>query len=281
MGMKLNKHFDFWDSVDRPRWLTDASYVTVMGSRAYGSYELDSDYDFYGFCVPPMEVIFPYLAGDIPQFGKQKKNFNQLQLQEIPSEKYGDTDITIYNISRYFQLVMDNNPNMLDSLFVPDDCILLRDRVGKMVRDERRIFLSEKLFHRFKGMAFSHMKRITSRTREGKRKDHVEKYGFDVKDASHVVRLMCEVEDFLLKGDADISANASVIRAVRNGEWSLEDVTSFFEKQLAFLEGKLEAGESVLPKYPDEDKIKVLLVNCLEESYGSLSKYSWNVLGGR
>lgn len=278
--MTMDKHFDFWDTVNKPKWLTDASYVTLMGSHAYGSATEESDYDFYGFCVPPMNVIFPFLSGDIPQFGKQKKNFNQLQLQGIPSEKYGDTDITIYNIARYFHLVMENNPNMLDSLFVPEDCIVFSDNVGKMVRERRRIFLSEKLFHRFKGMAYSHMKRITSRTREGKRKEHVEKYGFDVKDASHVVRLMCEVEDFLLKGDADISANACVIRAVRDGEWSLEHVTDFFEGKITFLESELELGKSVLPKYPDENRIKILLVECLEEKYGSLSEYGWNILGG-
>lgn len=274
----MNNTFDFWEDANKPIWLTDASYVTVMGSHAYGSATEDSDYDFYGFCVPPIEVVFPHLLGYIPLFGKQQKNFNQLMLQGVSSEEYGDVDITIYNIVRYFHLVMENNPNMLDSLFVPEHCVVLSDNVGKMVRDNKRLFLSEKLFHRFKGMAFSHMKRITSRTREGKRKEHVDKYGFDVKDASHVVRLMCEVEDFLFLGDADLSANSSVIRDVRNGEWSLTDVETFFEGKIAYIERALEVGKGVLPKYPDEDKIKLLLVECLEEKYGSLEKYSWGLM---
>lgn len=273
------EHFDFWDDIDKPKWLNNYNYLTVMGSRAYGNYTEDSDYDFYGFCTPPPEILFSHLVGDIQDFGNQKKRFNQLQLQHIPSEVFGDTDLTIYNIVRYFHLVMGMNPNMLDSLFVQDDSIMCMDRVGKMVRDNRHIFLSQKLWHTFKGMAWSHMKRITSRTREGKRrKEHVEKYGYDVKDASHVVRLMLQVEEFLFTGDCDISSNADTISDVRNGLWQLDDVESFFEGRLEYVQGKLDLGESVIPEYPNQESIKELLVFCLEETYGDLSVFGYNIL---
>lgn len=270
---------DFWDDLNKPKWMDSYSYLTVMGSRAYGSATEDSDYDFYGFVVPPQEVVFPYLVGDIPGFGKQKNVFNQLQIQGAESETYGDVDITIYNIVRYFHLVMQNNPNMIDSLFVPDSAIVYADEVGKLVRYWRHDFLSQKLWHTFKGMAWSHMKRITSRTREGKRKNYVEKYGYDVKDASHVVRLLGEVNDFLFTGDCDISSRGEKIREVRSGQFTLDEIKKIFDVEMDMLEHRMSNGESVLPQYPDQVKIKTLLVYCLEEKYGSLSKIGWNRFG--
>ena len=272
----MEKIFDFWSTIDKPKWLTDTDYLTVMGSRAYGCALEDSDWDFYGFTTPPVEILFPHLAGDIPDFGMQKKRFNQLQLHGVPSEKYGDVDLTVYNIVKYFDLVMGMNPNMVDSLFVPDDAILHMNGVGKLVRENRHSFLSQKLWQRCKGMAWSHMKRITSRGRLGKRKAIVEKFGYDTKDGSNVVRVIEEAQDFLFKGDADISANADKIRRVRNGEWALDKLKNYFEASLENVEIKLEAGLAVIPEYPDQDAIKALLEWCLEEKYGQLANFGYN-----
>lgn len=273
----MQEIFEFWNDLNKPKWLNHVNYLTVMGSRAYGSTTEGSDWDFYGFTTPPAGITFPHLKGDIEGFGKQKQLFNQLQLQGIPSDKYGDVDLTVYGIVRYFQLVMDNNPNMTDSLFVPDDVIVYMDRVGRIVRENRKVFLSQKLYHTFRGMAYSHMKRITSRTREGKRKEWVKKYGFDVKDASHVVRLMLEAEDFLLTGDADIFSNGQEILSIRNGEWSLDNVKDFFNDRMSYLEHIIKSDECVLPKYPDEYAIKTVLEWCLEEEYGSLAKFGYGI----
>ncbi len=275
------EQFDFWQDLNKPKWMNThtPSYLTLMGSRAYGTATPDSDYDFYGFVVPPAEVVFPHLAGDIPHFGKQKNLFNQLQIQGQNSENWGEADITVYNIARYFHLVMEGNPNMIDSLFTPDDCVMVLDNIGQMVRDNRKIFLSQKMYHTFRGMAYHHMKRITSRTREGKRKEYVEKYGYDVKDAANVIRILLELDDFLFFGDCDLSSNADDILSVRNGEWTLKHVEDFFDDRMFELERAKLNKEFVLPEHPDQDEIKKFLVACLEESYGNLRHLSWGIFG--
>ena len=49
-----------------PKWLGgNVHYLTIMGSVAYGVSADTSDVDVYGFCIPPKEVIFPHLAGEI------------------------------------------------------------------------------------------------------------------------------------------------------------------------------------------------------------------------
>jgi uncharacterized protein len=55
-----------------PKWLPDNTcYMVVMGSHAYGVNSSDSDFDIYGVCIPPKDLVFPHTAGEIPGFGRQ------------------------------------------------------------------------------------------------------------------------------------------------------------------------------------------------------------------
>src|ERR1700722_1640573 len=52
-----------------PKWLVpNIHYETIMGSVAYGVSSDTSDLDVYGFCIPPKEMAFPQLLGEIPGF---------------------------------------------------------------------------------------------------------------------------------------------------------------------------------------------------------------------
>ena len=263
---------------DRPKFITNDSvnFLTLVGSHAYGGAMPESDYDYYGFVTPPIAEVFPHTRGEINGFGRNKNKFEQWEIQHRKIDDK-ETDITIYNITKYFQLVMDCNPNMVHSLFVPDNCIIHMDKIGQMVRNNRHLFLSEKAFHTFRGMAFSHLNRIKNRKRkpEGNRAELAEKYGYDTKDASYCLRLIWELEEVLFEGDLHIDRFGDEIIAVRNGKYKLHEVIDIFEKKSAEIE--FRRRNSVIPYFPDENKIKDLLVDCLEEKYGSLSKIGYGI----
>jgi hypothetical protein len=169
-----------------PAWLSsNTHYLTMMGSVAYGVSSDTSDMDLYGFCLPPKEIVFPHLSGEIFGFGTQKKRFNQWQQHHIkdPCAMQGkgrQYDLTVYNVVDYFNLLMQNNPNMIDSIFTPDNCVLHITRIGTMVREKRRMFLHKKCWHTFKGYAYAQMKKIRNKERESSsRRDLIEKYGYD------------------------------------------------------------------------------------------------------
>jgi len=166
---------------------------------------------------------------------------------------------------------MDGNPNMIDSLFVDDDKIIFIDEIGRLVRTNRKIFLSQKCFHTFRGMAHSHISRLKNRERIGNRSLLIQKYGYDVKDASHIVRLIFELKQIMTEGDLNLTRNKEIVFGVKNGEWSKQEVVSFFEEQMIVLENINKDNKSVVRYSPDEKKIKKLLIDCLEISYGSLS----------
>jgi predicted nucleotidyltransferase len=135
-----------------PRWLVDQTqYLTVMGSVSYGVSGDTSDVDVYGFCIPPKDMVFPHLAGEIHGFGTQIQRFEQWQQHHVmpPDGREISYDFQVFGIVRYFQLCMECNPNMIDSLFTPRRCVMHSTQVGEIVREARKQFLHKGAWHKF------------------------------------------------------------------------------------------------------------------------------------
>ncbi len=259
-----------------PRWLpVNVQYETIMGSVAYGVSSDTSDVDVYGWAIPPKDDVFPHLGGEVLGFGHQRKRFEQFQEHHIPDRDalagHGRTyDLTIFSIVKFFQLAMENNPNVVDSLFTPITCVLHSTRVGNLVRENRRLFLHRGAWPKFKGYAYSQLHKIAIKEPTGKRADLVAKHGYDTKFAYHVVRLLGEVEQILLEGDIDLQRDHERLKAIRRGEWTEARLREWAASKEADLERAYAA--SPLPATPNEAKLKELLLNCLEEHYGSLAE---------
>lgn len=257
--------------INPPAFLRDCvHYEVMMGSVAYGVSSNKSDVDVYGICIPPKEIIFPHLAGYIHGFGRQRKEFFQYQQHHVQDKDANkEYDLSIYNIVKAFQLCMENNPNMIDMLFVPQFCILHTTRIGNMIRENRKLFLHKGCWYKFKGYAFSQLHKMRTKNPEGKRKETIEKYSYDVKFAYHVVRLLDECEQILTFGDLDLTRNREQMKAIRRGEVPEQSIYDYFNEKEKSLEKLYH--ESKLRYSPDEPAIKQLLLDCLEEHYGDLS----------
>jgi uncharacterized protein len=257
--------------VGMPKWLpANMHYEVMMGSVAYGVSSDASDVDVYGFCIPPKELVFPHLAGEIDGFGTQVPRFYQYDPHHIKDPAKGkEYDLAIYSIVKYFDLVMGCNPNMIDSLFVPRRCVLFSSPIGEMVRDRRKLFLHKGAWHKFKGYAYSQLHKIGQANKSNpKRAADVEAHGYDTKFAYHVVRLLNEVEQIMVEHDLDITRDREQLKAIRRGEWKLEYLHEWFEAKEKALEGVYAA--STLRYGPDEEALRELLLDCLEHHYGSL-----------
>ena len=258
-----------------PKWLPDnIHYETMIGSVSYGASSDMSDVDICGYAIPPREDVFPHLRGEIVGFGRQKKNFEQYQQHHIQDKDAAggsgrEYDITIYSIVKYFALTMDGNPNMLDSLYTPHDCVLHITKIGQAVRDSRDVFLSKNIYHRYRGFAFSQISKMSGKTEDSKRYEMIQKYGYDLKFAMHAIRSVLECEQLLAEGTLDLRRNAAMLKAIRNGEWTEQQVRDWFSQKEMLLQPLYNS--SPLPYAPDESKIKDLLLACLEEHYGSLA----------
>jgi len=103
----------------------------------------------------------------------------------------------------------------------------------------------------------------------GKRRVIVDTYGFDLKFAYHCVRLLLQVEDVLATGEMDLQRHREHLKAIRRGDVSLEEIENWFFEKEKHLENLYHESNAV-PYQPDEVQIKQLLLNCLEQHYGSL-----------
>lgn len=257
---------------------TNVHYETIMGSHAYGVADTSvkdkiPDYDVYGFAIPPKEFIFPHLNGHIPGFGPEPPKFEQFQKHHMfdPDALGGvgkEWDLQIFNIVKFFDLCLGNNPNMIDSLFTPENCVVHCTQIGRMVRDQRRLFLSKLCWKKFRGYAQTQLKKMNDKEPIGGRREIVEKHGYDVKFAYHVIRLLDEAEQIMLEGDLDLQRAREVMKAIRRGEWTADEVRKFaMEKDTAM---EVAYTNCKLPEHPPIEPIRQLLVNCLEAHYGSL-----------
>jgi predicted nucleotidyltransferase len=286
--MNLLEHLAREKRIRPPSWLVDnCMYLTIMGSVAYGvadttSEEEQSDLDLYGFCIPPKEIVFPHLAGEVWGFGRYKEgmpknSFGQYQQHHVldPSARGGkgrEYDLTIYNIVKYVQLCSECNPNMIDSLFTHETCVLHCTRVGQILRDNRKKFLHQGICDKFKGYAYSQVKKLEGKDPAEGSKRHalIQKYSYDTKFAYHIVRLLNEAEQLLLEGDLDLMRNREQLKSIRRGEWTLQQIMDYFERKRVDLESV--RSRSDLPPAPDMNALRDLLLQCLEAHYGNLDK---------
>lgn len=270
----LNKNVHIIEQLTKqgtpPKFLPLNTHLLVtMGSQAYGVSTAESDHDIYGFCIPPKGYIFGHLEGYIDGFGHNPLKFEQYQQHGISWNKK-EYDFTIYSIVKYFELCRQNNPNMIDSLFVPEDCINFCTKIGRMVLDNRHMFLSKQLWVKYRGYAFSNKHKLLNKNpKEGKRKELVEKYGVDTKYLYNIVRLLNEVEQLLEFGDLDLRRDREMLKAIRKGMMTQDEVLEFFENKTKHLENLY--AKSKLPDKPNEKTLRQLLIECLEEHYGDLS----------
>jgi predicted nucleotidyltransferase len=247
-----------------PAWVKGrGNYEVIMGSNAYGVSGDISDVDLYGFLIPPKEYLYPpkeCLLG----FSKKLYNFDQIQKHHIKDKDSGNEyDVTMYNIVKFFKLCENNNPNMLDSLFVPNRCVLFMDDVGKLVRENRHAFLSRKCFHTFKGYAYNQLKKIKNYVPEddSNRSKLVIKYGYDVKKAYHIVRLVDQAEQLITEGDMDLESNSEKLKAIRRGAWSFAQIEDYFHERETGLLKLMD--DSKLPYSANHQFLNDLLVKCI------------------
>jgi predicted nucleotidyltransferase len=80
------------------------------------------------------------------------------------------------------------------------------------------------------------------------------KFGFDLKHATHLVRLIRMAREILETGEVHVHRpDAEELRAIRNGAWSYEKIVEFAETEDQVLNDVVKT--SSLPKVPDRHKI--------------------------
>lgn len=235
----------------------------VSGSRMYGTNSTDTDTDYIGICIPTKDYIL----------GIYK--FEQLEERTNPSNSNisntkSDNDYTCYSLPKFIKLAYDNNPNILEVLFVPKEAIIYCDNFGRKLLENRHLFVSKRAYYKFMGYAIAQKRKLIMKQSQGLRAKIVEKYGYDTKYASHLIRLLYFGIEFLRTGELIFpTEHRKYLIQIKNGEWPLSQIID----KGTFLESLLGEAlkSSTLPGHPDLSKINALQIELIEQFWQKTS----------
>lgn len=254
-----------------PKWLPDLTcYLATVGSESYGcALEHSSDVDLQGICVPPQHLIFPHLVGEIGGFGHQLPRFEGWQQHGVVTAQGDNFDLSVFGIVRFFQLLMDNNPNIVDMINVPDHCVQHANEIGELIRQHRHLFFHKGCYHKFGGYSAGQINKLKNgRGRHNsKRAVNIQSHGYDTKFVYHACRLLLECEQILTEGVLTLGQHSTFLLEIRRGQHDLDQLLAWIaskEKDLL----ALYANSTAVPDQPREHEIKSLLVKCVQMQWG-------------
>lgn len=112
---------------------------------------------------------------------------------------------------------------------------------------------------------FRVLKKISERlNRASNRTGLINKYGYDTKFASHLIRLLLEGKELLLTGRIEFPLiDANLIRDIKLGKYAMKDVIEMADDLEVELESVLKI--SILPELPNYEEIKGLCIYLLKK----------------
>jgi len=180
----------------------------------------------------------------------------------------GEYDGVFYEFKKFINMLIKSNPNVLGTLWTDRKYVIYKDPLWDQVLKCKDFFVSKKAYHSFTGYAYSQLRKMTSGTHAGymgdKRKKLVEKWGFDVKNASHLIRLLKMGIEFLVEGELHVERkDTAQLLSIKRGEWTLEEVKK--EADRLFVQCADAYVQSTLPKEPYREGIEAMMISILEE----------------
>lgn len=249
------------DILNKHRALCDWSICTAYrGSIAHGMYVPNhdpnsiDDKDVMAVCVPPLEYYF-----GLSEFGSRGT-------KEIKEREW---DIVVYEARKFIGLLQQGNPNVLCMLWLREQDYISRTDAFQILIDNRTAFVGRHVYKAFTGYAYGQLHRMTHMAFEGymgeKRKNLVKKYGYDCKNAAHLIRLLRMGIEFLKDGELYVARQDSQeLLAIKRGEWELDRVKSEADRLFKLSEESYIA--STLPKMPDRDAMNRLCVAVVQSA---------------
>lgn len=227
------------------------------GSEAHGTYVPSTDptsiddRDLIGICVLPLS----YYLG--------------LQRWEHAEAIKGPWDVVLYDLRKFVHLLTQQNPNVLSALWLEREDYLFVSEPGERLLAARMAFRARKpAYHAFIGYAHGQLKKMTSfgefKGYMGeKRKRLVERFGFDTKNAAHLIRLLHMGLEYFETGELTVKRtwDRDMLLAIKRGDWRLDQVQR--EADTYFVRCEQAYERSPLPNGVDVRSIEALQMDLI------------------
>ena len=206
-------------------------YRCVIGSRAYGLDDDQSDTDRRGVYVPPAGLHW--------------------SLYGVPDQLENDATEEVYwEIQKFLVLALKANPNVLECLFTP--IIEEATPLTQELLDMRTVFVTKLLYQTFNGYVISQFKRMEA---------HLRNHGkVKWKHVMHLIRLLKSGTTALQEGviPVRVEEDRDALLSIKHGEMPWEKVDAWRRDLHAEFDHAFE--QTTLPERPDHERVNQFLV---------------------
>ena len=217
-----------------PPWAQHPILVGVCGSDAHGTKlppedpHATDDLDVFAVTVQP-----PAFYLGVSAMGRARQDFNT---------NGHALDVTGHDVRKFIGLLGKGNPNVHSWLWAPS--LAFVSQGGHLLLEARDRLLSKRIFPALVGYAMAQLHKMLQGERMGymgaKRKELLRQYGFDLKDASHCIRLLHVGIHLALTGCLAVRLPADIaddVMAIKSGKWSIGQVQREAERLFAEFHG--------------------------------------------
>jgi uncharacterized protein len=198
-----------------------------VGSHLYGTNTPTSDLDYSGVFLPTKEFVLGFQKVEEVNLSIENKDKAGKNTQNAVDRK-------LYDFRKFVKLAMENNPNIIEQLFVNEPNIVYINDAGRALLAQKHQFPHKGLVKKFKGYAFSQKHKMIIRTDKFHELDNAFNY---LKDYAGQKELLIELKDkclpfmkftndFCAIGDLNLQKGIFVKKAVSMIEERLSKVGS-------------------------------------------------------
>lgn len=228
-GLILLKHHEAQDLI-AAEVPGELALLSLAGSHAYGTNHPDSDVDYRGVYVAPLERVLAIRA--------PAETFDR----QVP-------DVTLYELRHFASLAARGNPTVLEVLWAPT---IEMNMVGGKLKVRRQVFLSKRVVKTYGGYAMQQLAKARNGTGGSRGVAHLRREKFFL----HTLRLLEAGTEILESGEVPVGVRDP------DGLWerargTIDQVET--EAAVLFKALDVAAAKSDLPDHPDMDAIDALV----------------------
>jgi len=237
--------------------------VAITGSHAYGMQTSESDYDIMGLYLPPEDYILGMLKNE------------QIEIKE----KADNVEGMLFSFQKWYHLMVQQNPNVIELLWHHPSMYVYKDSVvwPKLIAVRNQL-LSKKLKHSFGGYAFAQLNRLNKLNEKinqnKKRLEEFKKYGYSVKNASHMMRLLNMCFDALVEKEVQVMRpERQLLISIREGTFTYKEIVKMANDKFALIEQAYMMSElrnNIDPDFANElhkEILRTYLMKLASEEY--------------
>lgn len=211
-------------------------YKAIVGSKAFGLANSQSDTDYFTIVVPPAECI----VGLSDMKGSQKV------------DKESGIDSRIITLKEFLKGVLQGKSNEIECLFVSPEYILNQSLDGHYLYRHRNKLLSKRMYKSLLGFTIAQQARML----RGNTNRFDKNLGYDPKCAAYGLRAIYQAIILKQSGKFEVVLPGwrnDVIRDIKqsNTLWNKDEMIALFDKYIKIFD-EIE-DNSGLPAEPDYD----------------------------